>query len=277
MHAFSEEKPWIEIEKASTHIVSDMPKEHLHTHYELYFLLSGERRYFIGGELYNVAPGNLVIVPKNVIHRTHAFNQKGYDRYVINFSESSVAELKSELRDDRFSELLSLGCVSFSPEEMHAVRDRFERMFAEEAKNDAFSYSMKRSLLSEIIVSALRYGKRKNCAAGEGADKIRLVAHYIRENFSERLTLTDMARMACMEKTYFSKRFKIMTGFNFSSYLMQVRLGVARELLLTTDMNISEISSHSGFSGSNYFGDAFARLYGMSPSEYRKRTKGEVK
>ena len=61
--------------------------------------------------------------------------------------------------------------------------------------------------------------------------------------------------------------------FNFSNYLMQVRLGAAERLLVTTTMNISEISSACGFSGSNYFGDAFARFYGMAPSEYRKHTK----
>ena len=118
---------------------------------------------------------------------------------------------------------------------------------------------------------ALRYGARKACAAGEGADKIQLVARYISENFSEPLTLSDAARMACMEKTYFSKRFKALTGFNFSSYLTQLRLAAARQLLLNTDMSIGDIADHTGFSGSNYFGDVFLRAYGTSPTEYRKR------
>ena len=122
-----------------------------------------------------------------------------------------------------------------------------------------------------MIIAALRYGKKKGCAVGDGEDKIRLVAHYMQENFSEPLTLEDAARMACMERTYFSKRFKALTGFNFSSYLTQLRLSAARQLLLNTDMNISEIAAHAGFSGSNYFGDVFLRAYGMSPTEYRKR------
>ena len=271
MYAFSEEVPLIEIEKIGTRLVSDMPAEHVHSYYEMYFLLSGERRYFIGGEIYNVAPGNLVIVPKNVIHRTLAFHQKGYDRYVIYFSEASVAELKRELGDDTFAAFLSLGCVQLPNEEVLAMRERCERLFAEQMKNDPFRYSAQRSLLSQMIIAALRYGKKKGCAVGDSEDKIRLVAHYMQENFSEPLTLEDAARMACMERTYFSKRFKALTGFNFSSYLTQLRLSAARQLLLNTDMNISEIAAHAGFSGSNYFGDVFLRAYGMSPTEYRKR------
>lgn len=272
---FKEDVPVIEIEieKIKASVASDMLYEHIHAAYELYFLLSGERRYFIGDEIYNVAPGNLVIVPKNVIHKTGVFHQKGYERYVLYFSEASVSELKEEIGDENFRAFLSFGCVQLPPDETHAMRERFERVFAEQVKDDAFSYSVRKSLLTEIIVSALRYGKKKSCAAGEGADKIQLVAHYISENFSEPLSLAGAARMACMEKTYFSKRFKALTGFNFSNYLMQVRLGAAEQLLVTTTMNISEISSACGFSGSNYFGDAFARFYGMAPSEYRKHTK----
>lgn len=261
------------IEKTQSTLAVDMPKEHIHSACELYFLLSGERRYFIDGEIYNVAPGNLVVVPGNAIHKTLAFNQKGYERYVLYFAEESLADVRRDLGEKVLSRFFSLGCVQFPPEQVVLMRERFERIYAEEARSDAFSLSMKRSLLEEIVVVALRYGERKACAADEGADTIQKVARYIAENFAEPLTLSDAARMACMEKTYFSKRFKALTGFNFSSYITQLRLSAARQLLLNSEMNISEIAAHAGFSGSNYFGDVFLRAYGISPTEYRRREK----
>ena len=261
------------IEKTQSTLGLDMPKEHIHSAYELYFLLAGERRYFIDGELYNVAPGNLVVVPGNAIHKTLALNSKGYERYVLYFTEESLSDVRRDLGEDVFSHFSSLGCVQFPPEQAVQMRERFERIFAEEAKNDVFSFSMKRSLLGEIVSMALRYGVKKECAADEGADTIQKVARHIGGCFAEPWTLEDAARMACMERTYFSKRFKALTGFNFSSYLTQLRLSAARQLLLNTDMNISEIAAHTGFSGSNYFGDVFLRVYGMSPKEYRKQNK----
>ncbi|MBE6656720.1 MAG: helix-turn-helix domain-containing protein [Ruminococcaceae bacterium] len=50
---------------------------------------------------------------------------------------------------------------------------------------------------------------------------------------------------------------------------------VRQRLLLTTKMNISEVAALCGFSGSNYFGDAFARAYGISPGEYRRHMLAE--
>lgn len=248
-----------------------MPEEHIHSLYELYFLLSGVRRYFIDGEIYNVSPGNLVIVPRDTIHRTMALNRKGYDRYVLYFTEESLGGMRQELGEEKFLRLMSLGCVQLPPEQILPMHDRFEKIHAEQQLGDHLSPAMMRSLLREILLIALRYGVKKSCAAGEGTDKIQLVARYISENFTEPLTLDDAARMACMEKTYFSKRFKALTGFNFSSYITQLRLSAARQLLLNTEMNISEIAAQAGFSGSNYFGDVFLRAYGMSPTEYRKR------
>lgn len=271
MDGILKSNPWIEIEKTKTTVVSDMLTEHIHPHAELYFLLSGERRYFVGSEIYDVAPGNLVIIPPNAIHKTVSLRQKGYDRFVLYFSEECITALQTMLGREAIEGFLLLGCVSFSSTDAHAVRALFEKAFAEQAKNDAFGHASLYSLLMQILVFTLRSGKKKTFAASEGADRISLVCAHINENFQEPFTLKDAARMACMEKTYFSKRFKALTGFNFSQYLSQVRLHAAQRLLLTTPLTVSEIASLSGFSGSNYFKDAFSKAFGVCPSEYRRR------
>ena len=89
---------------------------------------------------------------------------------------------------------------------------------------------------------------------------------------SAMLTLEDAAGLVHMEKTYFSKRFKALTGFGFLDYLTQTRLRAAEDLLTRTSLSIGDISDACGFSGSNYFGDVFRRYHGISPSEYRIRS-----
>lgn len=71
------------IEKSYKIAATDMPWSHAHPNYELYFLLSGERRYFVGHRIYDVAPGELVVIPKNELHRTTAPGGVGYERYVF--------------------------------------------------------------------------------------------------------------------------------------------------------------------------------------------------
>lgn len=263
----------IEIEKTKSHISNDMAGSQVHIFYELYFLLSGERRYTIGHKIYNVAPGNLIIVPKNSVHKTSGLSRKGYDRYVIYFSDKSVENLIEQIGTDEFDRFLSFGCLSFPPQYEKKLRSDLDRLFVEEKRDDALSYSIKKNILYSLILTALREGTPKSCAVGEGADKIQFVAKYISEHFSSKITLEEAAEMANMEKTYFSKRFKALTGLGFCTYLLQTRISAAKTKLVATDMSVLEISDACGFSGSNYFGDVFKKTTGLSPLEYRKQNK----
>ncbi len=263
------------IEKDKSPLATEMPETHSHAHFELYFLLSGKRRYFVGHKIFSVSPGNLVIIPANELHRTGALGGVGYERYVMYFSGDALDDITEMMGKDRVDEFLSLGCVQFSPEYVKWLRERFRSVHTDQVHGDEFTYPLQKNLLYDIIVETLRHGNAKSRATDEGADKIQLVAGYISENYSSEITLDLAAEMACMEKTYFSKRFKALTGFGFCEYLTRTRINVAQSLLFTSDLNISEISDACGFSGSNYFGDVFKRLHGMSPSEYRRKMRNK--
>ena len=101
-------------------------------------------------------------------------------------------------------------------------------------------------------------------------DKIQIAARYISEHYAEEITLSDAAAMAFMEETYFSKKFKQLTGFGFKEYLVTTRIKAAEKLLSTTNMAIGEIAEACGFSSSNYFGNVFKSVWGISPSDYRR-------
>lgn len=148
-----------------------------------------------------------------------------------------------------------------------------EKIELEKNNGDAYSSAIQKNLLCDIILTALRYGKQKCREKSDSVDKIQEVARYISENYQSEITLHNAAQMAYMEDTYFSKRFKLLTGFCFSEYLTQLRIKAAESLLAKTELNIREISDLCGFSSSNYFGDVFRRIKGISPSEYRKKLK----
>ena len=93
---------------------------------------------------------------------------------------------------------------------------------------------------------------------------------YIYNNFRKPLTLEDVSSVASLSPTYFSKKFKLITGMGFKEYLNYVRLKHAQTALLTTDSSITDIALEYGFNDSNYFKDLFKKVYGKSPREYRK-------
>ena len=93
---------------------------------------------------------------------------------------------------------------------------------------------------------------------------------YIYRNFTKPLTLDEVAGVAGLSPTYFSKKFKLLTGMGFKEYLNYIRLKHASAALLTTDSSITDIALEYGFNDSNYFKDLFKKEYGKSPREYRK-------
>ena len=99
---------------------------------------------------------------------------------------------------------------------------------------------------------------------------IEAAAVYISHHYRENITLNKMARLSCMSDSYFSRRFKTVTGFGFKEYLNAVRIRHACDLLLSTDKSITQIASDCGYMDSNYFGDAFHKIKHVSPSQYRK-------
>ena len=61
----------------------------------------------------------------------------------------------------------------------------------------------------------------------------------------------------------------MVTGTRMKEYLIYVRLGHAETELLSTAHTITEVAMNNGFSDSNYFKDAFRKMFGQSPRAYR--------
>ena len=262
---------WMERDKADQAI--DMPALHTHPCHEIYFLLSGARRFFVDHKIFDVLPGDLVVLPEGSLHRTIAPGSEGFERYVLYFRESDIEEWIKDIGREEFSAFLESGCIQLSPEYRDAVRKDLHRIEREQMQKNPFSKVFIKNLLEHILLYAIRYGKIKSREKEEGADKIQAVAHYISQNYGSEISLGDMANMAFMEKTYFSKRFKQLTGFGFKEYLIETRVQAAKQMLVTSAKSVTEIADACGFSSSNYFGDVFKRLVGVSPAQYRKEEK----
>ena len=96
-----------------------------------------------------------------------------------------------------------------------------------------------------------------------------IIEGYIREHYTEELSMQDVARVMNYSDAYFCKLFKQCFKVNFSAYLNEYRISRAKELLQTTRLNVREISIACGYSDANYFARVFKRVTGMTPSEFR--------
>ena len=103
-------------------------------------------------------------------------------------------------------------------------------------------------------------------------DKVEIarVKNYIKENYSQEITLKMLADMIGMNLTYFSVFFKKNVGENYISYITKVRMKEAHRLLMSTDMLIYEIAENVGYNTVRRFSEAFRKVYGLNPMEYKK-------
>jgi len=94
---------------------------------------------------------------------------------------------------------------------------------------------------------------------------------YIRENFTRKISLREIAKYAGLSAPYFSTIFKVEMGENLSKYVNRLRVEKASKMLLETDASLSEISSACCFEDQSWFTKIFKAFTGISPGKYRNR------
>ncbi|MCF0148043.1 MAG: response regulator [Clostridium sp.] len=92
---------------------------------------------------------------------------------------------------------------------------------------------------------------------------------YIEENYSNHISLIDVAKHIYLSHEYFSRLFKEEVGENFSTYLTLYRMNKAKELIKGTDMKISQIAMEVGYANPGYFSKNYKKYMGTSPEDDR--------
>ena len=95
------------------------------------------------------------------------------------------------------------------------------------------------------------------------------VLEYIDENYTENISVANLAKMAAMSEKYFISCFKKTTGNSPGQYIIQCRMKKAAELLLNSDMKIAEISKSLGYANPYTFSNTFKKYYEESPMNFK--------
>lgn len=99
------------------------------------------------------------------------------------------------------------------------------------------------------------------------------IKHYIDSNYTQEISLDLLSQISHLNKYYLAHVFTSQFGCSPINYLCEVRLHAATDLLIGTDLNITDVAQSSGFSSLSYFAQAFQKRYGMTASAYRKQHK----
>lgn len=100
--------------------------------------------------------------------------------------------------------------------------------------------------------------------------RLRKVKEYVQRHYSEEITLEVVARIAAMEKTYFSTFFRQKVGITYRKWLQILRVGKAAEIIKRENASITEVCYSVGFGDLRTFERAFKRWTGFTPRSFKK-------
>lgn len=135
-----------------------------------------------------------------------------------------------------------------------------------------------RSLLLDVISYAVETGQYERYSQLSGNEGRSLSAidnalHYIRENYSENLSLKSLLALTDYSKSHFIRLFKESTGMNVSEYINKYRIEKSCLDLIYTSSNITEIATANGFNNIQYFSRKFREYMKCTPKQYQKKRK----
>jgi AraC-like DNA-binding protein len=99
---------------------------------------------------------------------------------------------------------------------------------------------------------------------------------YMQEHLHEDISRDDVARVACLSPTHFSRVAKQTFGHSFTELLAKLRVDKSREMLVLTEKSLIQIGLDCGFSDQSYFTKVFQKYTGRTPGEYRRLHRNTV-
>lgn len=264
----------IEVQRNKREQFYKMNEPHNHKVYEIYYLNSGTRKFFIEGDIFTISKGDLVLIDKDVMHQTTFTSNKTHERTYVLFTDRYITPLIEKYGRECIETCFSQKVFTIPAGRREYVENLLYQLECEYKNPDNYSDKLMECYITEIMLFLIRYvdyiGDEVVRELSATDEIMQLAAKYIIENYNKILSLKDVADYVNMSSTYFSKRFKVTTGIGFKEFLLNIRIKKASQLLLNTDYKITDVAYSCGFNDSNYFGDVFKKIKGLSPLQYRK-------
>lgn len=253
---------------------------HYHEQIEIVAIIKSTGTRFVGDSISEFEPGEIVVIGENLPHMWQNspsyFEADGHQTAeaitihlgvdfmangVINLPENS--SIKSLIDNSIRGVLFKKNPVIF--EKFLALNqqkgyERFLRIL--EILNDLGVNKNYESMASDGFMERIANAQKS---------RIYQVHKYIMNNFKNDVSLTQLADIANMNASAFSRYFKKVQGTTLVNYINNIKIGYACKLLLNENLSIIEVCYQSGFKNVSNFNKQFRKKYSMSPREYRAK------
>lgn len=240
---------------------------HFHPFTEFYFILDGKGKFSIEDRVIDTSKDDFFIINSNVGHSI--YSSKEENLVYISFGVDSIF-VKNLLNGNNIEEDKYI-YKNIEENQEYFIKS-FDIINEEFNSNDIFAQSMANAKASEFVISLLRKFKDEIIITNDIKinKQIDYIKNFIDNNYSEDINLESLSKMAYMNKFHLIAEFKQSYRVTPIDFLILKRIEVTKNLLISTNHSMEEISSIVGFNSQSYFNQVFRKKVGLTPSQFRK-------
>jgi AraC-like DNA-binding protein len=240
----------------------------------------GRKAVMVEGETYTYDPFNYLVLSSHLHFQAQileASPRKPFLSFVLQVDPAVVRKVSTDMIDRRtaagfppvkVAPVPAKGMVSALDTELMGVVIRFLQSLDTGADRRVLAPIY----LQEIVYRVLQreqFSRMLYIAAKQaGANPVSAALTYIREHYSEPVTVNDMAEKVNLSPSSFSHLFREVTGRSPYQFLKEIRLDKARELLLEGRLSVTDVSRAVGYSSASHFIKEFRSCFGTTPRAY---------
>ncbi len=238
----------------------------LHTHpfVELFYVLSGEGFFMKDEDKIAIKKGDLMIINPGTKHCEYSSEENPLEFFVFAFTDISF-----ELNESSAEYIL----ISESAERQISldVGKLFRKIYEELCDEKEYYLNMIRNYFEQLIIAISRNeGITLHIAHNNVSQNVAICMQYIDDNINKKLTLDDLAKVACVNKYTLIRQFKKEIGQTPLNYIADKKIKKAIELLYFKEESVEKIAEKLGFINITHFYQMFKRVTGRTPSSYMK-------
>ena len=257
----------------------NMEFQHFHTFYEMCIVLCPTAIHLLEGKPYDLREFDMVIIPPNVLHRTQWMTGEPSKRVIVQFNlptgmpglskecdalvkffdrDVSIFRFNGELRKRIYRKINDIFLLAPNTDPMRNMNihvkflEFLTLLYANEKQNE--------------------YRNEKDMSPVE--EKIFSITGYIHTHYADDLSLESLSKEFFISSCYLSHQFKDLTGFTLTDYIQMTRVRNVQNLLINTDIPITDAALQCGFTSFSQFNRVFQKHIHKSPSQFRKEYQG---
>jgi len=257
------------------------PNWHFHPEYQLFVVLKGSGTRFVGDHVEAFREGDMVFTGPNLPHLWRSDDayfegrkDLGTQGIVVYFHEdflhNALLHTEEAIKVRKLLEKANRG-LHFTGSTADTIRKKMLELLSMHGFESVIHLL---KILNTLSVSReyrlLSSAGYTNLLKEGDTEKMNKVHAYVMKNFKSKISLEEVAALANMTPTSFSRYFKTHANKTFSSFLSEIRVGYACKLLIEEKMNVAQACYASGFFTLSNFNKQFRDITGKSPVAYRK-------